>query len=145
VDTARAEEVAHGIPGARVTSADRILVEDVDIVAPCAIGGVVTAEVVQAMHAWAVCGAANNALASPEIASLLAARGILHVPDPIASAGAVIDGIGLSVMGLADRTPLIDRLGDTARLVLDEAKASGRTPMDVAEARALARIVSARR
>ncbi|MDC3960033.1 Glu/Leu/Phe/Val dehydrogenase dimerization domain-containing protein [Polyangium jinanense] len=144
VDARRAEEVARKIPGARVTSADRILVEDVDIVAPCAVGGVVTAEVVHAMRAWAVCGAANNALASPEIAGLLAARGVLHVPDPIASAGAVIDGIGLSVMGLPDRTPLIDRLGETARLVLDEAKATGRTPMEVAEARALARIAAAK-
>lgn len=144
VDVGRAEAVARTIPGARVTPADRVLAEDVDILAPCAVGGVLTAEVVRGIHAWAVCGAANNVLASPEVAGLLAARGVLHVPDPIASAGAVIDGIGLSVMGLADRTPLIDRLGETARLVLAEAKASGRTPMEVAEARALARIEAAR-
>jgi len=145
VDEARAHAVAEAIPNARVTSAERVLLEDVDVIAPCAVGGVLTLDIARAVRAWAVCGAANNILASPDVAALLASRAVLHVPDPIASAGAVIDGIGLSVMGLADRTPLIDRLGETALAVLEEAKASGRTSVEIAEERALARIAKAKR
>jgi leucine dehydrogenase len=96
------------------------------------------------MHGWAICGGANNALASAGVAHVLAGRGILHVPDSIASAGAVVDGIGRSVMKLVDPTPLVDRLGDTAREVLEEAMATRKTPLEVAEARAMARIARAR-
>jgi leucine dehydrogenase len=144
IDRARAEALAGEI-GARVVGPEAVLLEDVDIVAPCAGGGVITGEVARALRAWGVCGAANNALADAQVAGILAGRGILHVPDPIASAGAVIEGIGRTVMGLQDRTPLIDRLGETARAVLEEAKATGRTAVEVAEARALRRIAEARR
>ncbi len=140
VDEERARRVAEEIPGARVVSPDRVLFESVDVVAPCATGGVISDDVVRAMRGWAVCGGANNALASRDVARSLAARGILHVPDAIASAGAVIDGIGRSVMKLDDPTPLIDRLGDTAREVLEEAAMMRTTPIEVTEARAMRRI-----
>lgn len=140
VDEERAVRVAAEIPTARVVGAQNILHEHVDVLAPCAIGGVITEDVARSMQAWAVCGGANNALASSDVALVLARRGVLHVPDPIASAGAVIDGIGRSVMGLADPTPLIDQLGNTAREVLEQALASGKTPSEIAETRARQRI-----
>jgi leucine dehydrogenase len=142
IDEERAAQVASEIPNTRVVHPDRVLFEHVDVIAPCAIGGVITEDVARAMHAWAVCGGANNALASAEVAHVLAARSVLHVPDPIASAGAVIDGIGRSVMNLVDPTPLIDRLGDTTREVLEEAAKTGKTPLEVAEMRARRRIAA---
>jgi len=142
VDSSRAGALADEL-GADVVGPDEILRVDADIVAPCAIGGVLDGPAVAALRAWAVCGAANNILAAPDIARALADRDILHVPDWISSAGAVIDGVGEGIMELADRVPLIDQLGATARLVLDEAARTGRTPSDVAEARARARIDAA--
>lgn len=142
VDNDRASRVAAEIPGVQVVGAQNILFERVDVLTPCAIGGVITEEIARSTQAWAICGGANNALASAEVARALAARGVLHVPDPIASAGAVIDGIGRSVMGFADPTPLIDQLGNTAREVLEEARSSGKTPVEVAEVRARERIAA---
>lgn len=139
IDGARAERVARAVGGEAI-GPEEVLVADVDVVAPCAVGGVVTVEVARRLRAWAVCGAANNALASGEAAVLLAERGILHVPDPIASGGAVVLGVGRSVMGLPDCGPLIDKLGETAREVLEEAARSGRTPSAVAEERAYRRL-----
>ena len=66
------------------------------------------------------------------------------MPDVIASAGAVIEGIGRTVMGLSDRTPLIDRLGDTAEQVLRRAHAEGRSSTAVAGELALERIAAGR-
>jgi leucine dehydrogenase len=140
IDEARVSQVASEIPGARVVHPDRVLLERVDVIAPCAIGGVITQDIARSMSAWAVCGGANNGLASADVAHVLAARSVLHVPDPISSAGAVIDGIGKSVMNLVDTTPLIDRLGDTAREVLEEAAFTRKTPLEVAEIRARRRI-----
>lgn len=143
LDRERAESVASAV-GGRAVDAHSILEEDVDVVAPCAAGGVVDASDARAMRAWALCGAANNVLAGRDAAGVLRERGIVHVPDPIASAGAVIEGIGRTVMGLSDRTPLIDALGATALEVLDEARAAGRTPIEVAETLARRRIAAAR-
>ncbi|RMH42382.1 MAG: Glu/Leu/Phe/Val dehydrogenase [Deltaproteobacteria bacterium] len=143
VDDARARAVADAT-GARVTTPARILLEDVDVVAPCAIGGAIDADCAARLRAWAVCGAANNVLADRAVACALAARGVLHVPDAIASAGAVIEGVGEALMGLADRRPLIDRLGAIARDVLAEADATGRLPVDIVERRARARLGAAR-
>lgn len=139
VKEARARKLADEV-GAEVLDPEDILTSDVDIVAPCAVGGVLTLPKAEALRAWAVCGGANNVLAEPRVDEILLARGILHVPDTIASAGAVIEGMGKSAMHLPDRQPLIDRLGQTAREVLREARETGRPSSQVAEARARKRI-----
>lgn len=143
VEPRRADQVSFET-GAKVHDPRDILLAPVDVVAPCAVGGVITAEVARAMPAWALCGAANNVLARPDVAELLRARGILHVPDVVASAGAVVEGIGRSVMGLPDRGPLIDALGRTAAELLAESAATGATTEALAERRARARIEAAR-
>jgi len=143
VDRARADALAEEI-GARVLAPAAVLTADADVIAPCAIGGVLTSQVAREMRAWAVCGAANNILADDGVAMELLQRQILHVPDVVASAGAVVDGIGRTVMGLADRTPLIDALGPTAHDLLERSQACGRTPHELAIERALARVDRAR-
>jgi len=142
VDATRAAAVA-ARTGAQVVPVDRLLTGDADVVAPCAIGAAVDVNVARELRAWALCGAANNVLADEETARVLAARGVAVVPDVVASAGAVIDGIGASVMGLADRTPLIDALGDTAHALLVEAARTGRTSHELAVERARTRIAQA--
>ncbi len=144
LDEERAEALAAEVGGQRVAP-DAILAANVDVVAPCAVGGVLDEAAAELLRAWAVCGAANNILTGPAVARMLADRGVLHVPDTIASAGAVIDGIGRTVMGLSDRTPLLDRLGETAGRVLREAASSGRTPDEVALDLARQRLEEARR
>lgn len=143
LDRPRAVYVAEQT-GAHVGDAESILELEVDVVAPCAIGGVITKSLVPQLKAFAICGAANNALHDDGVAEVLQAARILHVPDLIASAGAVITGIGRSVMGLADPTPLIDRLFETTTSVLSEAGQSGKTPLEVAKAKARARIQAQR-
>ena len=141
IDAKRVRRLAADLD-AEICDPGDVLCADVDIVAPCAIGGVLTSEVAREMRAWAVCGAANNILADPSVAKLLRERDILHVPDIIASAGAVVEGIGASVMKLPVRISLIDQLGVTAREVLEEAQRTATPPIDVAEARARRRIAA---
>jgi leucine dehydrogenase len=141
------EDRAHALAAeldARVVDAHDILTCDADIISPCAIGGVITAALVDAMRGWALCGAANRIVADPQASRRLHARGILHVPDVVASAGAVVDGVGETVMGLSDRSALIDALGQTALELLIAGKQSGRPTDELAEERAWARIRAAR-
>lgn len=59
-----------------------ILAEPADVVAPCAVGGVLDAETIPRLRAPLVCGAANNQLADPEADDRrLFEAGITYVPD----------------------------------------------------------------
>ncbi len=137
LDVERARAVATEV-GGEICSAGGLLLADVDVLSPCANGGVVDLDAAQRMRAWALCGPANNSLGDPQVAEVLHSRQILHVPDMIASAGGVVCGLSLDK---SDRgAGLIAGLAKTAESVLEEAAVSNRTPQRVAEARAWARI-----
>lgn len=143
LDAARARAIA-GETGAAIADPAELLAAPVDVLAPCAAGGVIDVEVARATRAWAICGAANNLIASPEAEAALIERGVLVVPDVVASAGAVIEGIGHTVMQLPDRAPLIDALGATARRLLEESRATGALPSELARRLARARLDAGR-
>ncbi|GAA1223213.1 Glu/Leu/Phe/Val dehydrogenase dimerization domain-containing protein [Prauserella halophila] len=67
-----------------------LIASDVDIFAPCALGGVLDDDTVPALRAAIVCGAANNQLAHPGVEKLLQDRGILFAPDYLVNAGGTI-------------------------------------------------------
>jgi leucine dehydrogenase len=69
---------------------DDALPADVDILAPCALGGILDEDTVPAMRARIVCGAANNQLSHDALAVELARRGILYAPDFVANAGGLV-------------------------------------------------------
>ncbi|HSK26010.1 MAG TPA: Glu/Leu/Phe/Val dehydrogenase dimerization domain-containing protein [Jiangellales bacterium] len=73
-----------------VAEADDLVRADIDVYAPCALGGALTDEVVSVLRARAVCGGANNQLAHPGVEKLLEDRGILYAPDYVVNAGGVI-------------------------------------------------------
>ncbi|MGC7095554.1 Glu/Leu/Phe/Val dehydrogenase dimerization domain-containing protein [Amycolatopsis lurida] len=73
-----------------VGSADELIRAELDVFAPCALGGVLNDETVPELRAKIVCGAANNQLAHPGIDKLLDDRGILFAPDYLVNAGGVI-------------------------------------------------------
>ena len=76
--------------GATWMTPDEALLADVDILAPCALGGVLDGATVPALRARIVCGAANNQLAHDALAVELARRGILYAPDFVANAGGLV-------------------------------------------------------
>jgi valine dehydrogenase (NAD+) len=61
-----------------------------DVYAPCALGGALSDEVVAALQARIVCGAANNQLAHPGIEKQLEERGVLYAPDYVVNSGGLI-------------------------------------------------------
>ncbi|MFD2189919.1 Glu/Leu/Phe/Val family dehydrogenase [Pistricoccus aurantiacus] len=76
---------------ARVFSPDEILEAEVDVLAPCALGGALNEAVCERLKAKVIAGAANNQLATPESGEILHRRGILYTPDYVANAGGVIE------------------------------------------------------
>jgi leucine dehydrogenase len=121
--------------GAHWTDPSSALTAEVDVVAPCALGGLLDHEVVPALRCRVIAGAANNQLADDSVAEALAARGILWVPDFVASAGGIINiSLELEPEGYsAERADArVRAVGDTLRTVLDQAEATGVTPLAAA-------------
>ena len=73
-----------------VPSTDALVGEQIDVYAPCALGGALTDEVVEMLKATIVCGGANNQLAHPGVEKMLEERGILYAPDYCVNSGGVI-------------------------------------------------------
>ncbi|MDX1465188.1 MAG: Glu/Leu/Phe/Val dehydrogenase dimerization domain-containing protein, partial [Halomonas sp.] len=90
VDSAALAHLAEEL-GAETVAPGAIVDAEVDVFAPCALGAALTEDVVARLTATVVCGAANNQLASPEMAERLQERGILYTPDYVANAGGVIE------------------------------------------------------
>src|SRR5262249_45991863 len=59
---------------------------EIDVYAPCALGGALDDETVSVLRAKIVAGAANNQLAHPGVEKLLEERGILYAPDYVVNA-----------------------------------------------------------
>jgi leucine dehydrogenase len=76
--------------GADWLDADGALYADADLIAPCALGGILDGDAVPRLNTPVVAGAANNQLAHDGIAELLHERGVLWAPDFVANAGGLI-------------------------------------------------------
>ena len=61
-----------------------------DLLVPCSISGLITAEMTRAIRTSAVVPAANAPFQHPQLAEELRQRGIQVLPDPLVNAGAVI-------------------------------------------------------
>jgi leucine dehydrogenase len=109
--------------GARWMTPAKALTAKVDIVSPCALGGVLNEESVAQLQCKVIAGAANNQLSHEGIAELLKIREILWAPDFVANAGGIINiaqerigpydpkGANRAVAGIADT---VTRIFDTA-------------------------------
>ena len=73
-----------------VADTDALIASDIDVYAPCALGGALNDDTVPVLRARVVAGGANNQLAHPGISKLLEDRGILYTPDYVVNAGGVI-------------------------------------------------------
>ncbi|AVT33349.1 MULTISPECIES: Glu/Leu/Phe/Val dehydrogenase [unclassified Plantactinospora] len=111
-----------------------LITSDIDVYAPCALGGALDDDTVPALRASVVVGAANNQLAHPGIEKLLADRGVLYAPDYVVNAGGVIQ-VADEIEGFNfERAKLrATRIYDTTREILRLADAEGVPPAVAAD------------
>ena len=112
-----------------------------DIFSPCAMGAALTSETVPSLRCAAVVGSANNQLAEPACADLLADAGILYAPDFIVNAGGVIN-IAEELRGYHRERAYanVRRIFDTTAAVIADAARQGVTTTTAAERLAERRI-----
>jgi leucine dehydrogenase len=76
--------------GARAVAPEAILAERCDVLAPCALGGVLHERSIPALDCRVVAGCANNVLVTPRDGRRLHERGIVYAPDYVINAGGII-------------------------------------------------------
>lgn len=74
-----------------VVDPETILSIKCDILAPCALGGILNETTIPNLQCEIVCGAANNQLESDVDATRLMDRNIIYAPDYVVNAGGVIN------------------------------------------------------
>jgi leucine dehydrogenase len=133
------------LPGVKWTDPSSAMLAEADVVAPCALGGVIDQVNVGRLRCRIVCGAANNILAHEGLADDMAAQGILYAPDFIANAGGLIN-VSLELEGYDPAKARRGAAGieQTMRNLLDEAEATSITPLAAAYQLARRRLTAAR-
>lgn len=118
-----------------------LLEEDLDILVPAAVGGLLSPESARACRARLVVGPANNQLTDEGVASILHENGTTWVPDVVASAGGIIHAVCREEMGLDEQETAsrVAAIGATTAEILAESRDVAITPQ------ATARNIAARR
>jgi leucine dehydrogenase len=130
--------------GVKPVEPDALLGLDCDVLAPCALGGVLTPEVARGLRCRVVAGAANNQLADRSVADDLTRRGVVYVPDFVANAGGLIH-VAHERSGRRSPADDVRRLGARVGALLRRAQEDGMSPLQAAEADAEERLTAATR
>ncbi len=134
VNKMRAESLAAEL-GATAVPAEAILIQDVDLFSPNALGAILTEQSIAELRAKVIAGGANNQLATRADGLRVHERGILYAPDYVINAGGIIN-VGLEYLGHGDEAEVMARIAKIpARLnqVWDESDRNGLPAADVAD------------
>ena len=128
------EAVTAAMP-AEVVAPAEILFSDVDVLAPCALGNVLTAVTIPQIKAKVIAGAANNQLSTLADGARLSARDILYAPDYVINAGGIINVSHEYYGGSSDDRVRedVEKIPLRLQTLFAEANASGRPTNELAD------------
>jgi len=121
---------------------EQVLRTAVDILAPCALGGILHPEIIPQLSCKMIAGGANNQLLDEDRdALLLHEKGITYLPDFMVNAGGIINvslELGSYHESIAKR--MTEKIYPTTLEVLGEASEKGTSPLIAAKAKAEKRL-----
>lgn len=128
------DAVSNAMPVTIVPPAE-ILYADADVLAPCALGNILTAATIPQLKASIIAGAANNQLSTLADGARLSDRDILYAPDYVINAGGIINVSHEYYGGSSDDRVRADIEKIPLRLaaLFAEAKETGRPTNELAD------------
>lgn len=121
------ERVKKDLP-VTVVPATQIVFEDVDVLAPCALGNVLTSVTIPKLKAKVVAGAANNQLSTEDDGARLTDRGILYAPDYVINAGGIVN-VAYEYFGNGNEEQVrteVEKIPQRLSAIFDEARSTGK-------------------
>ena len=131
---------------ATIVPPGELLFADVDILAPCALGNILTSSTIPKIRASIIAGAANNQLATAADGGRLAKRDILYAPDYVINAGGIISVAGEYYHTSSEDQVREDvgRIRERLELIFKEASETGRPTNEIADELARNLVAAAR-
>ena len=140
VDPALAARVA-AETDAEILDPAQVLGQPCDVFAPCAAGRLIDAQSAELLKCTVIAGSANDVLAHRDAAAVLMARGVDYVPDFLINSGGVVSIYAKRSGWDEARTDAAVRaIGDRVADILERSRATGSTPLELAEAVATERL-----
>lgn len=81
-------------PDIKISAPDDIIFSRCDILAPCALGGVISKDTIKNLKGKIIAGSANNLITDDSAAELLFKKKILMAPDFLINSGKIIEAYG---------------------------------------------------
>jgi leucine dehydrogenase len=133
--------------GATVVEPQEIYSLDVDIFAPCALGGMLNSESIPLLKTPIIAGAANNQLGDEQThGKMLTEKGIIYCPDYVINAGGLIN-VYNEMIGYDEEKAFrqVEQIYDTLLAIFEIAKQQQITTNEASKRLAEARIMNARK
>ncbi|MFB2981790.1 tryptophan dehydrogenase ScyB [Microseira sp. BLCC-F43] len=141
----RTEEIKE-LYGATIVQPEEIYSLDVDVFAPCALGGVINCTTLMLLKAPIIAGCANNQLEDEVLhTTIMESKEILYCPDYVINAGGLINVYG-EMIGANDEEIInrVSRIYDTLFEIFFKAKREHITTHDASKRLAEERIMKAK-
>ena len=144
IDEERVARAASEFSAKRV-SLDDILTQEVDVIAPCALGAILNERSIPHIKAKVIAGGANNQLATDDDGARLQAAGILYAPDYVINGGGIINVACEYYGGVSDDEvfAMIDAIGPRLEAIFEHSERSGQPTNEIADEQARAIIEKA--
>lgn len=124
--------------GGRGVALDEILSQDVDVIAPCALGAILDEQSIPKLQAAIIAGGANNQLKTSEDGQRLHDAGILYAPDYVINGGGIIN-VASEYYGDATNKEVWDKvaaIGPRLTGIFEESASTGKPTNVVADEQA---------
>lgn len=117
---------------------NEILFQQVDVVAPCALGAILTKDSISKLQTTIVAGGANNQLETHADGQRITDAGILYAPDYVINAGGIINVSSEYYGDCTDEEVLnqVAAIGPRLTGIFTEAAAAGKPTSDIANTQA---------
>jgi leucine dehydrogenase len=145
IDQARIDRVVSEFGGVVIDGEDFYQAQ-ADVLAPCAIGGIINSRTISRIQAPIIAGGANNVLEEEgRDGEALIAQNITYAPDYVINAGGLMS-VYAELKGHPHQKAMDDAHGifDTVKAVLNKAQSEGRTTIDASNRIAEERIQTVR-
>ena len=138
-------QVESEMPVTVVPPAD-LLFADADVLAPCALGNILTSATIPKIRAKVIAGGANNQLSTPADGVRLAERDILYAPDYVINAGGIISVAAEYYDNGSEEDVRADvgRIKDRLKKIFEQARETGRPTHELADELARSIVAAAR-
>lgn len=135
VDPQKILRVKSEFPQVKSVAPEEIFLQEVDVIAPCALGLVIDQDVVRKLNCAIVVGGANNQLKNAKCGNDLYDKKIIYGPDYLVNSGGLISVVSeyeKPGVTMEEITRRIDIIGDNLNRVLDVSERKSIAPESVA-------------